>query len=195
MESTEKRSITIARALGRIKIIDKQLTALASEIASYSAGCSKGLSRLSKSKDLAQNHKEATEYMSATLQKFKDLAAEKATLRTGVERTNLATIVEIGGKKMSIVEARYMAKSVIENYKQLNNSITRAVLGATSEVNNYNSGFSKVDDATKAALMADVEYFIDIKDATEIRDFVNIFEEEVNTVLNEVNATTEVIFE
>jgi hypothetical protein len=192
-EVKEGRTMKISRALTRITTIDAQLGNIYADIQAYAAGNSKKVSRLSNKKVLAENHAESEKEMRSKFQQFKDLVDEKVKIRLAINAANAVTVIEVGGRTMTIAEAIILSNRIMPDYTNALNNFNFAVRRAENDVIQYNAQFSKIeDDAAKAALFADVAYFVKFEEIKSLNEFVTVFKAEINGTLNEVNAVTDI---
>ena len=187
------RTMTISRGLTRIEIIDAEISNICADVQKYSAGNNKSICRLSNKKDVKENHVDVEKGMKSLFQKFKDLTTEKIKIKRAIETANSTTDITIGGRTMKIAEALIMQHKVMPDYASMVSNFNYAVSRAENDVRSYNMQFSKVEDpAAKAAVLADIAYFIKAEEVKELGDFITVFKAELNGTLNEVNAVTQI---
>lgn len=194
-EQTVERKMTIARAMTRISTIDAQLDSIIGRVRVFGAGNNKVICRLSNKKDLKENHAEVEKEMRSLYQQFRDLCEEKLRLKLAIHKANLENTIEVSGRVMTLAEALIMYNNISGKYSNMLSAFSVAVTAAEKDVNSYNSNVlgNITDEKARAILVADIAYFVDAKDVKELEAFTATFKAEVNGLLNEKNATTEII--
>lgn len=186
-----ERTLTIARALTRMKTIQAQLAHISGEIGKYSAVNDKKRHPLGVKVDLKENHNVARIEVSSQFQQYMDLTQEFVTLKDAVDKANLVTPIIIGDKTMTINQALIYERSIKGYMSSLINSYNSSVAKVEKEVDQYNQSLTGVEDAdTRKALMAQVLYLVPPDKIKEINSFLVEFMTTLNGTLNEVNATT-----
>lgn len=187
------RRMTIARGMGKLKIISKQIDNIADDIRNYAVQINEKKSPLSMEKDINKNHKEAAKAIKAMYQSFQDLCIEATNIKLAIQRANEEHTITIAGKTISIAQALVLRGAIMGYYRQVNSAIAIATSSAEREVDRFNSQFTKIDNAeTKAKLLTDVLYLIEREDADALREFVTVFDMEIDYALNEANAIVEI---
>jgi len=210
MEQVQERKMTIARGLTRIKTIQAQLATIVNNIEQYGAWVDKEKHPLGDTKlvndqaGLKRNHEQARQKLSSMWQQYEDLNSEWVKIQTAINRANDVTSITIGGKSMTVAEAKVIEDKIIGNPRKVNRTgvfigqnmvraYQSAVANAEKAVRAYNQQYNNVKDETvKAPLLADVLYLVDTGKANEYAAFINEFLVEFNATLNEVNAVTDI---
>lgn len=193
-----ERKMTIARGLTRLKTIKAQMENITKEILLHGSWSSKekhpyGESSFNNSKnDIQKNHQQAKEKVNSLFQQFNDLLGEYVKIKTAIDRANLSTKVEIHGKLMSLQEAMILRRDIDPYVSQLISANRTSVLNAERKVNSYNQSFTNVSDDVKEAVFASVVYLVDQKEIDKLNEFRVEFLTEIDGVLNEINAVTEI---
>jgi len=193
-----ERKMTIARGLTRLKTIKAQLSNIANQIGSYGAINNKVRHPLGEQKvALDKNHNRAIEAVNSLYQQFNDLTNEFIKIKLAIDKANLNTVITIGGKQMTIQEALIYRRDIQEYVQSLNNQYGRAVQQAQAQVDKYNNSLNTegMDESTLKAVMADVLYLVPRERINEVNNFLVEFMTELDGVLNEVNAITEITIE
>ncbi len=196
--TTEQRKMTIARGLTRLKTIKAQLNSIASQIGQSGAINNKVRHPLGETKvAIEKNQNQAIEAVNSLYQQFNDLTAEFLRIKLAIDKANLFTTINIGGKQMTIQEALIYRRDVHQYVQSLNNQYGRAVMTAQQAVDQYNRGLNteSMDEATIRAVMADVLYLVPRERINEVNKFLVEFMTELDGTLNEVNAITEIVVE
>lgn len=191
-----EKKMSVARGLGRLKTIEKQLIKISNEISNYGAWNNKRKSPLGDNKGtVEQTHNQAQEYINSLYQQFNDLIKEYSNIKKAIDKTNMVTKITVAGEEMTVYEALLCKRKSKGFYEHFLNSYNRAVGNAESDVQRYNLQFAKADEEVKKVAMADVSYFIDKSKIDKVNGFLNEFVSEINGLLNEINAVTELIFD
>lgn len=194
----EERKMTIARGLTRLKTIKAQVMRN-NEILLHSCINSKQKSRLADAKlELKENHRKAAEEVASTMKSTQDLMTEYAKIKMAISKANLSTLICVAGKTMTIAEAMIMRQDVAQMMQAAVSSYMNSYNRVTSEVNRHNDLVMANQNATaedKKVMMAEVYSFIPFDGVKEMGDFSTVFLSEMDGVLNEVNALTEIVVE
>lgn len=189
----EKRTLTVKRGLTRLNTIEAQLTDVVGKIQKYGAVSSKEKVDLVDTKVARdKNHELARKEIASLYQKHQDLLAEYSKIKSAINKSNLVTIVEVGGKVMTIAEALLIDKDTRFKINQLTQSYTFAVNRAEGRVETYNSRLNKENltaDELETA-MAQVEYLVDSTEIQKHQEFLTEFITEINGVIDESNIAT-----
>lgn len=187
----EKRTMSIARGLTRLKTIDAQISSANLTVQAGGAVSSLALTKLSNKKDLVGNHREAQEEVRSALQKIKDLIAEAEAIRLAIAKANLETKIVINGRSMSIAEALIVRSRTSEYYADVVSAFDLSASQAESLVSSTNNRIPKEATAEQVkVLTAMVQYLVPLDKMKSIREFITEFEAEVDGTLNEINAVT-----
>ena len=195
---SEQRKMTIARGLTRLKTIKAQLANIANQIGMYGAINNKVRHPLGEQKvALDKNHNQAIEAVNSLYQQFNDLKDEFLKIKLAIDKANLTTVITIGGKQMTIQEALIYRRDIQQYVQSLNHQYGRAVQQAQAQVDKYNNSLNTegMDESTLKAVMADVLYLVPRERINEVNNFLVAFMTELDGVLNEVNAVTEITIE
>lgn len=188
-----KRVMTIARGLGRLKTIKAQVDNIASDIRDFGMWSSMSLSPLSQKKDIKENHREAEAVMKQKLQSFQDLTLEASKIKLAIKDANSANMITVAGKTISIAYALVLRGFTMNMYRTVNSAYDSAIYKAQAAVDRHNASIKNIENAAaRAAVVADVAYFVSKKDADELRAFITEFDAEVDNLLNEANSRIEI---
>ena len=192
---SNERKMTIARGLTRLKTIKAQLVNISQQVTQYGAISNKVRHPLGGQRvSLEKNHSEAIAVVESLYQQFNDLTSEFMRIKLAIDKANLTTIVEIGGKSLTIQEALIYRRDIQSYVQSLSNGYGRAVQQAQNTVDKYNASQSTegLDENTIKAVMADVLYLVPLNRVQEANKFIVEFMTELDGTLNEVNALTEI---
>ncbi|UUV46952.1 hypothetical protein [Bacillus phage vB_BanS-Thrax5] len=189
----EKRTLTVKRGLTRLNTIEAQLTEVVGKIQKYGAISSKEKVDLVDTKVARdKNHELARAEISSLYQKHQDLLAEYSKIKSAINKSNLVTNIEVGGKVISIAEALLIDKDTRFKIQQLTQAYTFAVSRAEGRVETYNARLNKENltaDELETAL-AQVEYLVDASEIKKHQDFLTEFIVEINGIIDESNIAT-----
>ena len=192
----QKRRMTIARGLTRIKTISAQIENIKRDLTSYSAWNNKKLCPASKSKDLAKNQQETAAYVKAQFQSFQDLCKELTNIKLAIQIANENTMITVAGKTISLAEALVIRGTTGNFYRDAAGCCSRSVLNAQIDSDKYNSNLDKIEDPkAREAMQSDVNYFVSIEEINELREFSTVFLRDIDGILNEANALTEIVLD
>lgn len=192
----EKRTMTIARGLTRLKTIKAQLSRIALEIGQYGVWNDKKRHPYGDNNvELKKNHNQAKEKILSLFQQYDDLVEEFVKIKTAIEKANISTKIVVAGKVMTISQALMYKREVESLVRDIVRNYDVAVDRATKSVNDYNSRLSGLGEEDKEAVMADILYLVPQEKMEEKKKFLMEFLEEVDGTLNEVNAVTEIVIE
>lgn len=185
--------ITVARAMTRKKTIKAQLDKITEDISQYGAINNKKLHILSDEKaEIKKNHREAQAKVEALYQQFHALKDNYIKLSLAINKSNLETDMIIADKPMKVAEA-LIYKNEVEHYlTKLKQAYTRVVSRATLEVDSYNKNMKTdgLSEQVKKEVLADVLYLVPQERINEVDKFLVEFITEIDSTLNEINATT-----
>lgn len=109
----------LSEAMKRLKVIEKRMESNSQAITKYA-------SLLSNEKPQFDSEDQQKAEVRSLIQANTDLMGEYLSLKTKIEKTNLGTHMEIGGRTYSLSELliikRKMADKMIETYRALNDS-------------------------------------------------------------------------
>jgi hypothetical protein len=189
----EKRQITVKRGLTRLNTIEAQLVEIVNKIQSFGAISSKDKVELVDTKvSREKNHELAREEVTKLLQKHQDLLAEYDKIKSGINKSNLTTLIEVAGKQMTVAEALLIEKDTKFKISNLNNAYTYSVSRAEQRVESFNQRINK-DNMTADELeiaQAQVVYLVEPSEITKQREFLTEFVAEVNGIIDESNVLT-----
>jgi len=195
---SDQRKMTIARGLTRLKTIKAQLQNISNQIGTYGAINNKTRHPMGEQKvPLDKNHNQAIEHVRSLYQQFNDLIKEFIKIKLAIDKANMETVITVGGKQMTIQEALIYRRDIQAYVQQLNEQYGRAVQKAQTSVDKYNSNLNTegMDENTLKAVLADVLYVVPREEIQKVNDFLVQFMTELDGVLNEVNAITEISVE
>ena len=119
----------IIEAMKRLKVIEKRMTDNNTAITAYA-------SILSTERPAFDSEQEQRKQVQSLIQANEDLLKEYLSLKTKIERTNLAVVVEMDGKKYTLSELlilkRKLAKTAMGTYEALNDRTATAKLRSAS---------------------------------------------------------------
>lgn len=193
--TTETRKMTIARGLTRLKTIKAQLINISAQIGLGGAINNKARHPMGEQKGvLDKNHNQAIELVNSLYQQFDDLTKEFIKIKLAIDKANLYTVINIGGKQLAIQEALIYRRDILQYVQSLNNQYGRAVSSATQAVDQYNRNLNTegMDEQTLRAVLADVIYLVPRERINNVNNFLVEFMAELDGTLNEVNAITEI---
>lgn len=177
----------------RKKTIKAQLDKITEDISQYGAINNKKLHILSDEKaEIKKNHREAQAKVEALYQQFHALKDNYIKLSLAINKSNLETDMIIADKPMKVAEA-LIYKNEVEHYlTKLKQAYTRVVSRATLEVDSYNKNMKTdgLSEQVKKEVLADVLYLVPQERINEVDKFLVEFITEIDSTLNEINATT-----
>ena len=198
-ENDGTNSITLTRALTELKTLDKRIQKTISE----SQFCSvQGQLRKPETKALSAQ---------SNYDKIRDLMSRRLALKSAIVTSNANTKIRVCGMDLTVAEAIEL-KSSIKNYKSLLNTM-QTQYGYVSEYmerenskvrsnlenslgnnNSDNNNMDNVADYSKNYMKVHgLEIYDPLKLSEKVEDlgnFITEFEDEVDFVLSEKNATT-----
>jgi hypothetical protein len=192
---SEQRKMTIARALTRLKTIKAQLQKINNDIGNYGAISSKSRSPLGDPKaSLDKNHNQAIEHIRSLYQQFEDLTKEYIKIKTAIDKANMQTIITVANKTMTIQEALVYRRDISKFVQELLGKYGQAVNRATDEVYRHNASIKTdgMDEAAVKVVLSEVLYLVPKEKIQESENFLTAFLVELDGILNEVNAITEI---
>lgn len=191
----EKRTMTVARGLTRLKTIKAQLSHIADQIGRYGAISNKSRSSLGdQHADLPTNHKRAIEEINSLYQKFEDLKNEMVKIKLAIDKSNIVTEIVIADKVMTVQEALIYKRDVQAYVGGLTSQYGRSVSAAQLQADQHNRTINTkdMDPATAAAVLAEVIYLVPKKKVDDLNKFQVEFLTELDGTLNESNALTQI---
>jgi hypothetical protein len=193
---SQDRVMTIKRGMTRLKTIKGQIEHINAQIQQYGAINNKTYHPLGDMKvDINKNHAQAKAEIESLFQQFRDLQEEFLKIKRAIVRTNLETKITVAGKTLTLQDAIVYRDVIADMARKLINSNNFAVTKAKNEVDRFNAQFSKLDEASKAAAVADVLYLINQDQIKELDKFLIEFLGELDGELDAINAVTELIFD
>jgi hypothetical protein len=166
----------LSEAMKRLRIIEKRMEDNSKAVTKYA-------SLLSNEKPQFDSEDKQKSEVNQLIQASTDLMKEYLTLKTKIERTNLETVVEVGGKKYSLSELliikRKMANHMIDTYRALNDSM------AESKMRN---GMAQKSDTAVTIVKMYSE-----KDKNDNLSIWQDLRDNIDSRIDVVNATTELI--
>ena len=190
-------SITIARALTKLKTTKSRIDANSELIKTYGGINTKILSKLSTNKDVRLNHNEAREKIKSAIQSNYDLVTEYTTLSTKIAASNQVTYItsdQFG--RISVAEALILTQNLSDSLLHFANCLGFAVLEADKSADKYNNANFKGDILNNLnpdqvqALVAQPETLFPIEEYTKIKGIREGALMELNMLINESNAIT-----
>ena len=189
--------ITVAKALTRLKIINRRINDLIAEISQALPTHSKTCSLIVAERDIQRNHKEARAIIASKLQAIKDLQKYYAALNANIIRSNLDTYItsEFWGP-MTVAHALTYCASLQPQFKALDEAVRRAAAQAESITNSYNrmlmpNGVQASNEELKLILAQPV-VLADPDKMEEIKRDRDIVVTELNDLINQSNAITNI---
>ena len=205
---TEMKEFTLTRALAELKLYDSKISKAINELKPVSYSINNIVT------DYRQTPKEFIETYNSQMQSISDLRNNKVLLKNALMKANSETLIKIGNKEYTIVEALNRKADIrteqqlINVMKQhLNNAISKSnIIKDNIEVNIENAINSKSSSSSNQSK----DYVQNIRDsyANQMPELVNAdvveklikekeleieeFVSEVDFVLSEVNATTKI---
>lgn len=186
--------ITVAKALTRLKIIQRRLEDLIQEVVQAAPTHSKACSLIVAEKDLTRNHKEAKAVLRSRMQAITDLQKYYVVVNTAILKSNLETKItsDLWGE-MTVAQALTYAASLKPHFKNLDEGMRRAAVAAQQVADGYNRmTFSNnaVNNEDFKAVMAQPVLLIEQEDITRIKNDYEVVVTELNDLINQSNAIT-----
>lgn len=197
---SEQRTMTIARALTRMKNIKAQLNQITLKIGQFGAGSSLEKNPIVDTKiSLSENQSKAHEELKSLFQQFKDLSNEVVKIKNAIDKANLETDIQFQvGEEMVVMKIndalttkRYLQPLMGQLVQQYN----RAVASAQQKVDKNNAKYSDLTEDQKKILLAEVAYYVSPDQVKFMDTFLIEFLTELDGTLNEVNAVTQIVVE
>lgn len=186
-----ERTLSVARALTRIKTIKAQLASITVDIGRFATISDKKKHPLGANLGLLQNHATAKSEVSSLFQQFHDLTEEFLLLKDAVDRSNTTTTITIGDKTMTVNQALIYHRSLNGYVQALLGAYNGSVVAAERDVDKYNLQFVNItDEGAKQALLAQVLYLVPTDKIKELNTFLIEFSTTLNGLLNESNVIT-----
>lgn len=207
-------TMTIHRGLAELKVIDSRISKLLNESVFVTHN------KHSNTKIDGKPIEEIKDIIKANFDRVQSLVARKDAIKKGVDLSNAITTVDIDHKKMTVVEAIAMKNHGIGNKELLLNTLKRQysahkqILNKENETLNdradnyiialYGAKDTKTDtDKTAREKQAFIETnTIDMIDPiniekviNDLQDEIDKFTAEIDAVLSETNATTQITIE
>lgn len=210
-------TMSITRALAEVKNIDKQMSR---KIRNLELVAFKEAGGKFDSEGLNVSIEEFDKRETAALQSVEALIDNKLKLKKAIDKANLDTMVELGGKQMSIQEAIRFKNDVIVHKKSLLSRLQEVLLHAKSTVNRRNDEVDfkiqevvrKFESDTKKGDKTDAKDFSELIQAHQkmleqqkytvhdpigienkistLQEEIETFEKNVDFVLSEANTAT-----
>lgn len=179
----------IQEGLSRLKIIRKRMSTLLKDINEYSAWpdkikCPLGIVGKNQEYSIAHAEKE----LKSKIQSYNDLKDEFIRLKIAIDKTNLATVIDVAGKKMTLHEAILYKREVKDMVASMLQSHDDSVRKAQMTVEQYNKNEAITEKAN-------VLYLFPQSDIANLRSFIDEFAEEVDSKMQIANATTTLVFD
>lgn len=192
---TELRTMSVKRALTRLKTIEAQLEKMVSEFSRYSTESSKEIvSLVSTVGTIEENHENARVKMSSQYQKYTDLLAEYTRIKLAITKSNLETTLEIAGKTMTITESLLIESKTKHYMENLIQAVQKSERNSELKVRNFNDTIlrnqSQSDSTDYSLLMAKVDFLIDREDLDKTEQFIVEFSTELHGLIDEMNVLT-----
>ena len=177
----------IIEAMKRLRVIEKRMESNRLAVSEYA-------SKLSTEMPRFKTKEEQEKTVKSLIQSNEDLCVEYLKLKRAIEKTNLETYVELGGRKYSIADLlvikRKMAGTMIHTYRALNDSAAQARLrtapkydGETPKVEILYDEKSKLENLGRWQDLVDVtDSRLEVINATrDLLDTVDLVEENPDT--------------
>ena len=185
--------ITIAKAMSRLKVIKAQMDKIGEKIGEGGAWSSKHVHPFGESRIVDTNLNQASQYVNSMFQSFQDLGNEYLALKRAIDRTNMETIIEVNGKRLSIYDGLIIKHHLKDKYQDLLRKYSGACRNAEKTVDRFNSQYASATEEAKKVLLAQVVYFINQKQVDNLDYFVLEFIQEIDDAINAANNVTPII--
>jgi len=186
--------ITVARALTKLKALQKKMSNLVLDIEKYGGINSMQLSPLSMSKDIETNHKEAEAVIAAKIASYNDSLKYYTDLYTKIqEANNKNTIHTERYGEITVAKALVLTGRLYDTVKNFSVAVGSAAATAERSANQFNGnlssgGFTALGAGNvPEAFLAQPYVLIPITEVERARDFYDEIQE-INDLINECNA-------
>jgi len=204
--------MSIHRGLAEHKMLDSRINKLTREF--NPVGLKKKGGKVNDQFDITEFNKDAK----AKLQSIKDLIDRKARIKSAIVKANCSTIITVGKVEMTIADA-INEKTILPYKKTLAERIKQSLLGSLTQKERHNvqvdnsmlevtkavlnnQAITSNDDQAKPIkdLMKEAHYIDHVdpikaqKEYEKMEDENMTFEAEIDAVLSEANAITQIEF-
>ena len=190
-----ENTITVAKALTKLKIINRRISDLIEEVVKAMPTHSKTCSLIVSERDINRNHKEAVQVILNKLAAIKGLQKYYVVLNSNILKSNLETVItsEYWGE-LTVAQALTYCANINVQYKMLDDGVRKAMSQAETLANNYNrsvfpQGIQGNQDEIKQ-IMAQPVLLIDADAAQAIKLDKEVVYTELNDLINQSNAVT-----
>ena len=190
-----ENTITVAKALTKLKIINRRISDLIEEVVKAMPTHSKTCSLIVSERDINRNHKEAVQVILNKLAAIKGLQKYYVVLNSNILKSNLETVItsEYWGE-LTVAQALTYCANINVQYKMLDDGVRKAMAQAETLANNYNrsvfpQGIQGNQDEIKQ-IMAQPVLLIDADAANAIKLDKEVVYTELNDLINQSNAVT-----
>lgn len=190
-----ENTITVAKALTKLKIINRRISDLIEEVVKAMPTHSKTCSLIVSERDINRNHKEAVQVILNKLAAIKGLQKYYVVLNSNILKSNLETVItsEYWGE-LTVAQALTYCANINVQYKMLDDGVRKAMAQAETLANNYNrsvfpQGIQGNQDEIKQ-IMAQPVLLIDADTANAIKLDKEVVYTELNDLINQSNAVT-----
>lgn len=190
-----ENTITVAKALTKLKIINRRISDLIEEVVKAMPTHSKTCSLIVSERDINRNHKEAVQVILNKLAAIKGLQKYYVVLNSNILKSNLETVItsEYWGE-LTVAQALTYCANINVQYKMLDDGVRKAMAQAETLANNYNrsvfpQGIQGNQDEIKQ-IMAQPVLLIDADAAQAIKLDKEVVYTELNDLINQSNAVT-----
>lgn len=190
-----ENTITVAKALTKLKIINRRVSDLIEEVVKAMPTHSKTCSLIVSERDINRNHKEAVQVILNKLAAIKGLQKYYVVLNSNILKSNIETVItsEYWGE-LTVAQALTYCASINVQYKMLDDGVRKAMAQAETLANNYNrsvfpQGIQGNQDEIKQ-IMAQPVLLIDADAAQAIKLDKEVVYTELNDLINQSNAVT-----
>ena len=190
-----ENTITVAKALTKLKIINRRINDLIEEVVKAMPTHSKTCSLIVSERDINRNHKEAVQVISNKLAAIRGLQKYYVVLNANILESNLRTVItsEYWGE-LTVAQALTYCANLNGQYKALDDGVRRAMSQAEVLANNYNrsvfpQGVQGTQDEVRM-IMAQAVLLIDEDAANTIKLDKEVVFTELNDLINQSNAVT-----
>ena len=195
-------SITVARALTKLKTIKLRMDQNSEVIRNHGGINTKILSKLSTNKDLKKNHDEARDKIKSLIQSNGDLLKEYTVLATAISASNLITYIDSEQfGHITVADALILTQNLTDSLTNFANALGCAVMDADRSADKYNNSNFKGDVLSGLnpdqlqALIAQPEVLFPIEEYTKLKGVREGALKELNMLINESNALTTIIID
>jgi len=190
----------IQEALTELKLIRNKIQSATTDLGNWSTVVDADPKHPWGEKNGSYNIDYAKIEVEAKLQSAKDLLERYAELKAAIDYTNMVTLIEVAGQKITVAQAiimRRMAegKTNQPGYAKLKKDLFQALKNciehAVARANNLNR---QVDQNQLQIKKADLIYLYDVKKMTDAEMEFEQFLSELDAKLQVINATTELLY-